>query len=569
MPNLIIILSFLTCSFVFSLEYFIVADLGSTGSRSYVYESANSKIIEHPAARVSPGLSAMVSKQEEEVPSYIWQLFRDALNIIPSHRHNETDCHIKATAGMRLISTEKQRKLFNLIHQGLISDPRFPFQLLRENVGLISGDEEAYYGALATNFLAGKISDRLSIISTENMRNSLLGALDLGGSSTQITIPIRKDFHTEPSPPGKAFSHPPQHLHLSSEDFWMHSFLSYGVVTVREQYLNSLVLNSASVNNSRNTSVKNPCGFQGHILHHAGTTLIGTGEALKCVDGLRKVLAWENIAGQINFRKDMPETTNVNFYGMAVFYYALDCVKAFTYDKTVLSTFWPNPTLGEIMQASSQFCQLTWEAIRLHTPHVYTSVGELPFRCLEVNYIFALLHYGYGFSTSSRQITYALEINGMDAEWTLGYALALQTRPNFKKQECILMDSKQRFVSNTSAHSNATHQPFISINLQSGSFGGKAAFLQLWVASRSFFKTLEQKWWTLAFSAARPPAVFVRVSCGFLYMNILCVFVLSLFSIQYTIRSKRPQNFADLLQPKIFLNLLLTLMCVLYSICCA
>jgi len=30
MPNLIIILSFLTCSFVFSLEYFIVADLGST-----------------------------------------------------------------------------------------------------------------------------------------------------------------------------------------------------------------------------------------------------------------------------------------------------------------------------------------------------------------------------------------------------------------------------------------------------------------------------------------------------------------------------------------------------------
>lgn len=48
----------------------------------------------------------------------------------------------------------------------------------------------------------------------------------------------------------------------------------------------------------------------------------------------------------------------------------------------------------------------------------------LPYRCVEVEYIHTLLKHGYGFPGDSRNITFVLNIDGMEVEWTLGYALA-------------------------------------------------------------------------------------------------------------------------------------------------
>lgn len=48
----------------------------------------------------------------------------------------------------------------------------------------------------------------------------------------------------------------------------------------------------------------------------------------------------------------------------------------------------------------------------------------LPYRCVEVQYIHTLLKHGYGFPGDSRNITFVLNIDGMEVEWTLGYALA-------------------------------------------------------------------------------------------------------------------------------------------------
>lgn len=50
--------------------------------------------------------------------------------------------------------------------------------------------------------------------------------------------------------------------------------------------------------------------------------------------------------------------------------------------------------------------------------------GLLGYRCVEVVYIHTLLKHGYGFPGDSRNITFVLNIEGMEVEWTLGYALA-------------------------------------------------------------------------------------------------------------------------------------------------
>jgi GDA1/CD39 (nucleoside phosphatase) family len=45
-------------------------------------------------------------------------------------------------------------------------------------------------------------------------------------------------------------------------------------------------------------------------------------------------------------------------------------------------------------------------------------------RCLEALYMTTLLEHGFGFDSSHRNITLALEVMGHEVEWTLGFALA-------------------------------------------------------------------------------------------------------------------------------------------------
>ena len=56
--------------------------------------------------------------------------------------------------------------------------------------------------------------------------------------------------------------------------------------------------------------------------------------------------------------------------------------------------------------------------------HRYTYRSQLPYRCLEALYIIKLLQNGFGFDRYDRMITYALEVEGKEVEWTLGFVLS-------------------------------------------------------------------------------------------------------------------------------------------------
>ncbi len=63
----------------------------------------------------------------------------------------------------------------------------------------------------------------------------------------------------------------------------------------------------------------------------------------------------------------------------------------------------------------TQYCLLEWEHIEyqyLHqdNSHAYTTIDQLPHRCLEGVYIVALLRDAFGFQHDQRQITFALEV---------------------------------------------------------------------------------------------------------------------------------------------------------------
>jgi len=118
-----------------------------------------------------------------------------------------------------------------------------------------------------------------------------------------------------------------------------------------------------------------------------------------------------------------PIMENMQFYAMSAYFYALDCVRQLGPEPM---HNWPTPTIDELEVSIDYFCSMNWAngGADLKSRHQYTSDDRLPYRCVEAVYIVTLLEFGFGFHRNHRNVTYALEVNGAEVEWALGYSLS-------------------------------------------------------------------------------------------------------------------------------------------------
>lgn len=415
-------------------EYAIVIDAGSTGSRSFIFQFCqdehNERIVKSTKGKkLIPGLSSFADNPIDSV-EYMLPAFIKAIDIIPKDKHLTTKVFIKGTAGMRLLSDNEQERIWKELASGLTNHKDIPFFIKYENLGTIDGDFEAYYAVLSSNYIAGSINGNLLRIQDTNM----IGALDMGGSSTQLI------FHIETK----------NNAPVQINDFWLHSWLNYGVEKIREKVIALLIVGyndrldeEFKIDVDANGDVgeyldeiifiDNPCLFIGHELEsEKGVTFIGTGDAIECTKLIKKVI-WSN-EDEANCHDNVGKPCPINgiispyisgkFYGMSVYFFALDCIKDL--GPTPLAS-WPNPSLNEISTSVYDFCSLDWYAVEsnmLSGKHKFTQDSQLPHRCLEALYMIVLLENGFGFDREARDITLALEVHGHEVEWTLGYALA-------------------------------------------------------------------------------------------------------------------------------------------------
>lgn len=397
-------------------DYAVVIDAGSTGSRSFVYQfgsdsSGSRKIIAHQGQKVMPGLSSF-GEHPEDAPEYLAPLLIYAATMIAPEDHAKTKVYIKATAGMRLIPEEQQQSIWSHLISGIISHPAIPFKITPDDFGTIDGYFEAYYAVLASNYIAGRIDGNLRRIPGTTM----IGAMDMGGSSTQLIFYNGSESSDV----------------VTADQFWSHSWLSYGVVKVRERLWEQLQqkhLAAVETSESALIVVPNPCTNAGYREELSETVaLVGTGEPERCTEEI-KALMWPQgcepgRACPVDGIEHPP--VRHEFYGMSVYFFALDCVKHFV-GKDSLLLNWPNPSIDEIKVAAHRFCSIEWEAMAedfATNKHPYTRNYQLSQRCVESLYIATLLEHGFGFHSEYRGITIALEVEGTEVEWTLGYALS-------------------------------------------------------------------------------------------------------------------------------------------------
>ena len=465
-----------------------------------VNENGEEECVRRGTARADKPLSAFVGATPEELAEYLVSTFRYAAQQIPRKFQAHTRVLYQATAGMRLLTLEQQTDVYDTMYEGLKQHDDFVFYLSRDDIATLSGDLEGYYGALAANYLHGTINAQLELVPD----SGVVGALDMGGSSTQIvflpqhhhkqTLSNDDDSDTvcwnqdaadndeDDTRMGDCHmaSRDEYPRALQGEDFFAVSYLSYGADQFRERLWSTWIAEWEALHGSDDNGktcdahlIPNPCAFKGYEAEWQGYTLVGTGQAHRCVEEVQRHIphpeeTLEELGGNVVGGIEHPPVHG-KFVAMSLYFFTLDTLRALSHPDPeayeALNLSWPNPSIEELYNALDGLCSRQWygdlEEIK-HNAHPFTKAETLPHRCMEAVYIVTLLRDGFGFAPESRDITFTFLVDGSEVEWTLGMALAMQAEELFDQNHGMTMleeaqDDENNKLQDHSSPTNNTH----------------------------------------------------------------------------------------------------------------
>ncbi|KAL2558254.1 putative apyrase 7 [Forsythia ovata] len=351
-------------------------------------------------------------------------LVRWAKRQIPKKSHKTTSLFLYATAGVRRLPSSDSEWLLN---NAWLILKNSPFLCKREWVKIITGVEEAYYGWIALNYNMGVLG--------ATPKKETFGALDLGGSSLQVTFEGKEAAHDETSLKLRIGS---VNHHLTA-----YSLSGYGLNDAFDKSVAHLLKRRPHITNadlvSGNVEIKHPCLQYGYkeqytcsncaFVHQEGGSpaqgkkmgkgakagvpvqLVGTPNWQKC-NALAKIAVnlseWSDHSPGIDcelqpcaLADNLPRPLG-QFYAMSGFY--------------VVYRFFnltPDAALDDVLDKGQEFCEKTWDVAK-------KSVAPQPFieqYCFRAPYVVLLLR--EGLHITDRDVI----IGSGSITWTLGVAL--------------------------------------------------------------------------------------------------------------------------------------------------
>ncbi|KZO92638.1 nucleoside phosphatase GDA1/CD39 [Calocera viscosa TUFC12733] len=213
------------------VQYALMLDAGSTGSRIHVYKlhnCASSPALEWEVFRQTrPGLSSYSGRPAEAAES-LDELMDEALRVVPEQLRGCTPVAVKATAGLRLLGQAESAEILQAVEQRLRT--RYPFQVVEDGVVIMEGKDEGVYAWITANYLLGTIG------SSALPSHSTYAVLDLGGASTQIVF--EPSFSTPDSALEEGDHKYTLHFSGRTHTLYQHSYLGYGLMQARRHVHN-------------------------------------------------------------------------------------------------------------------------------------------------------------------------------------------------------------------------------------------------------------------------------------------------------------------------------------------
>ncbi|KAL4623049.1 ectonucleoside triphosphate diphosphohydrolase 4 isoform X1 [Arapaima gigas] len=451
-----------------NLNYGLVIDCGSSGSRVFVYcwprhngnphdlldiRQMRDQHRKPVVMKIKPGISELAGTPEK-ASDYIYPLLSFAAQHIPKHKHQETPLYILCTAGMRVLPESQQEALLEDLRTDI--PVHFNFLFSDSHVEVISGKQEGVYAWIGINFVLGRFDhaddERGAVVEVQIpssdqqevlVRKRTAGVLDMGGVSTQIAYEVPKTVSFA-SPQQEEVAknllaefnlgcdaHRTEHVYR----VYVSTFLGFGGNAARQRYEESIVrktllqnkLLGQHVGESEDTPLLDPClprglkdevGPPGQRLY-----LRGTGH----FDGCRVLLqpflnrTNETQSSLSGVYQPSIDYRNSQFYGFSEFYYCTEDVLRMGghYNAT------------KYTRAARSYCATQWDTLKerfdrgLYASHA--DMHRLKYQCFKSAWMYEVLHSGFSFPTDYENLKTALLVYDKEVQWTLG-AILYRTR---------------------------------------------------------------------------------------------------------------------------------------------
>nr|XP_020459330.1 ectonucleoside triphosphate diphosphohydrolase 5-like isoform X1 [Monopterus albus]XP_020459331.1 ectonucleoside triphosphate diphosphohydrolase 5-like isoform X1 [Monopterus albus] len=372
--------------------YAVMFDAGSTGTRIHVYTFIHSDSEELPVLdnemfhSIKPGLSAYADAPEMAGHT-VRMLLKVAKKTVPRLEWKRTPVVLRATAGLRLLRTEKAHALLDQVQHVFDESP---FLVPDNSVSIMNGTNEGILAWISLNFLTGHLN-------AQNKKT--VGILDLGGGSTQITFLPKQKKTIESVPVADYVAS--FDIFNSTFELYTYSYLGHGLMAARLATLDALGAEGLEWRVFKSSCLpkkySDEWSFGGLTYHVSGDPDGYSGYKL-CYQEVLKV-----VKGIIHQPYELEDSS--------VFY-------AFSYyfDRAVDAGLIDGVQGG--MLEVRDFKKRAKEVCNKMTKYPLIS----PFLCMDMTYITCLLKDGFGFKESTvLQLT--KKVNNVEASWALGAML--------------------------------------------------------------------------------------------------------------------------------------------------
>nr|XP_020454980.1 ectonucleoside triphosphate diphosphohydrolase 2-like [Monopterus albus] len=411
--------------------YGIVLDAGSSHTSMYIYKWPANKqngtgiVTQHSECKAKGGGISSYAGVHGGAARSLEACLEQAMSDIPKSRQHQTPLYLGATAGMRLLrlvnATESDRVLKE-VEDKLRS---YPFALRK--AAILTGQEEGVYGWVTVNYLHENFVKYGFVGRWLNPSKETIGALDLGGASTQITFETSKKVEDERNL---------MELTLYGQTYRLYtqSFLCYGqdqfllklmahLITTQgvapqvshpcyPQQFNLSVKMGEGVFDSPCTKKYRPAQFDPQM----SVTVVGTGDYQSCLDNITNMFSFNNCPySTCSFDGVFQTSVTGSFMAFSAFY--------FTHRYINTLTNIPITSPSSMEKAIRIVCNMTISEI---TKKTNQQVKYLKNICAVSNFIQVLLMQGYGFDEHSLpSIFFEKRAAGASVGWSLGYMLSL------------------------------------------------------------------------------------------------------------------------------------------------
>ena len=426
------------------VQYALMVDAGSTGSRIHVYRFNNCG----PTPELEDEIFQMTAKKEggsglssykgdaEGAAKSLDVLMDVAVKNVPDKLKGCTPVAVKATAGLRKLGPEMSDAILKAVRNRL--ETVYPFPVVsaeKHGVEVMDGVDEGVYAWITTNYLLGKIGGP--------DKTPTAAVFDLGGGSTQIVFQPTFKQAVDGGMPEKMQEGDHKYLlSFGGRDFelYQHSYLGYGLMEARNN-LHRVVVQGMHDNHPDgkawlNKPVMNPClspGTHREIdvsmgpSHALGETVSvnmtgpSTGSPAQC-----RALAEKTLKKEAECKISPCAFNGVHQPSLEKTFSREDVyLFSYFYDRTQPLGMPESFTLRELKDLTARVCQGgdAWKVFE-SVPGALEELNDRPETCLDLNFMLALLHTGYEMPID-REVKIAEKIKGNELGWCLGASLPL------------------------------------------------------------------------------------------------------------------------------------------------